>query len=224
MFFKLLKYVILGPLLRLLYRPRAEGLDNIPTSGPVIIAANHLAFFDSVFLPLVVKRQVHFIGKHDYFSVPGFKGRLISGFFRGVGTIPVDRTGGEAADAALQTAERILSEDKIFGIYPEGTRSPDGRLHRGKTGVARLALKTHASVVPAAVLNTRRLQPPGRRIPKIGRARMIFGQVMDLSSYAEMEVDRDVLRAVTDDVVRAIQKLSGQEYVDVYAAKVKAVN
>jgi 1-acyl-sn-glycerol-3-phosphate acyltransferase len=211
-FFWLLKHVLLGPLLRTLFRPKVTGA--VP-SGPAIIAANHLSFSDSLFLPLVVPGQLVFIGKDDYFVRKGIKGRLMAAFFRGVGTIPVDRRGGSEAADALSTALRILREGRLFGIYPEGTRSPDGRLYRGKTGVARLAVESGAPVVPCALVGTDRIQPTGHRLPKkIMRVQIRFGEPLRFSGDAD-------LRVATDEVVAAIQALSGQEYVDVYAASLK---
>ncbi len=212
MFFWLLKHVLLGPFLRALFRPLVSG--SVP-AGPAIIAANHLSFSDSLFLPLVVPGQLVFIGKDDYFVGKGIKGRIMAAFFRGVGTIPVDRRGGSEAADALSTALRVLREGRLFGIYPEGTRSPDGRLYRGKTGVARLAVESGAPVVPCALVGTDEIQPTGYRLPKkIMRVQVKFGEPLRFPEDAD-------LRAVTDEVVQAIQALSGQEYVDVYASTLK---
>jgi 1-acyl-sn-glycerol-3-phosphate acyltransferase len=211
-FFWLLKHVLLGPLLRLLFRPKVTG--RVP-AAPAIIAANHLSFCDSLFLPLVVPGQLVFIGKDDYFVRKGIKGRLMAAFFRGVGTIPVDRRGGSEAADALSTALRVLKEGGLFGIYPEGTRSPDGRLYRGKTGVARLAVESGAPVVPCALVGTDEIQPTGYRLPrKIMRVQVKFGEPLRFAEGAD-------LRAATDEVIAAIRALSGQEYVDVYATSVK---
>ncbi|HZE31092.1 MAG TPA: lysophospholipid acyltransferase family protein [Actinoallomurus sp.] len=212
MFFWFLKHILLGPLLRLVFRPKVTG--TVP-QGPAIIASNHLSFCDSLFLPLVVPGQMVFIGKDDYFVRKGLKGRLMAAFFRGVGTIPVDRSGGSEAADALSTALRVLREGRLFGIYPEGTRSPDGRLYRGKTGVARLAVESGAPVYPCALSGTAEIQPPGYRIPKkIMRPGIHFGEPLRYSEGAD-------LRKVTDEIVSAIQALSGQEYVDVYASSLK---
>ena len=212
MFFWLLKHILLGPLLRLVFRPKVTG--TVP-QGPAIIASNHLSFCDSLFLPLVVPGQMVFIGKDDYFIRKGLKGRLMAAFFRGVGTIPVDRSGGSEAADALSTALRVLREGRLFGIYPEGTRSPDGRLYRGKTGVARLAVESGAPVYPCALSGTAEIQPTGYRIPrKIMRPGIHFGEPLRFSAGAD-------LRKVTDEIVSAIQALSGQEYVDVYASSLK---
>ncbi|BCJ77881.1 lysophospholipid acyltransferase family protein [Catellatospora bangladeshensis] len=223
MFYWLLKYIFLGPLLRLIFRPQVEGLENVPGEGAAILASNHLSFSDSIFIPLVVKRKVTFVAKAEYFTGKGIKGRLQKMFFVGTGTIPVDRSGGRAAQAALNTQLRVLRGGNIAGIYPEGTRSPDGRLFRGKTGVARLALESGAPVVPVAVLNTDKVQPSGKLIPKIMKVRLRFGRPLDFSRYAGMAGDRFVERAITDEIMYEVMELSGREYVDVYAVKVKNV-
>lgn len=221
MLYWLLKYVLLGPWLRIIFRPQVEGLEHVPDEGPAIIASNHLSFSDSIFMPLVVKRKVTFVAKAEYFTGRGLKGFLVRMFFVGTGTIPVDRSGGRAAQAALDTGLRILREGKLFGIYPEGTRSPDGRLYRGKTGVARLALESGAPVIPVVMLNADEIQPPGKIIPKVKRVRIRFGAPMDFSRYHGMAGDRFIERAVTDEIMYRLMELSGREYVDVYAQKVK---
>lgn len=216
---------LFGPLLRLLFRPRVEGVENIPGDGPVILAGNHLTFIDSLILPLVAGRQVFFIGKNEYVTGRSLKGRLMAWFFTGVGMIPVDRDGGHGGVAALMTGRRVLDEGRVFGIYPEGTRSPDGRLYRGRTGIARLTLMTGAPVVPFAMIGTDRVQPGGKGLPRIGRGHRItvrFGAALDFSRYEGMERDRYVLRAATDEVMTEVMRLSGQEYVDMYATKAKA--
>ncbi|MEU1011102.1 lysophospholipid acyltransferase family protein [Streptomyces sp. NPDC005890] len=219
--FALIK-AVLGPIMCLMFRPQVEGVEHIPGDGPVILAGNHLTFIDSIVLPLVTKRQVCFIGKDEYVTGKGFKGRLMAWFFTGVGMIPVDRDGASGGVAALMTGRRILEEGKIFGIYPEGTRSPDGRLYRGRTGIARLTLMTGAPVVPFAMIGTDKLQPGGRGIPRPGRVTVRFGEAMEFSRYEGMDRDRYVLRAVTDSVMAEVMRLSGQEYVDMYATKAKA--
>ncbi|MFI7597666.1 lysophospholipid acyltransferase family protein [Actinoplanes sp. NPDC049681] len=221
MFYWLLKYVVLGPVLKCLFRPDVEGLHHVPATGPVILACNHLSFSDSIFTPLIVKRKVTFVAKAEYFTGKGIKGWLMRQFFVGTGTIPVDRSGGKAARAALDTQLRVLRSGNIAGIYPEGTRSPDGRLYRGKTGVARLALESGAPVVPVALLNTDEIQPTGKLIPKIKRVRLRFGAPLDFSRYAGSVGDRFVERAVTDEIMYELMTLTGREYVDVYAATLK---
>ncbi|MFF9239911.1 lysophospholipid acyltransferase family protein [Streptomyces sp. NPDC014801] len=212
---------VLGPVMRLMFRLRAEGAENIPGDGPVILAGNHLTFIDSMILPLVCDRQVFFIGKDEYVTGKGVKGRLMAWFFTGVGMIPVDRDGGRGGVAALMTGRRVLEEGKVFGIYPEGTRSPDGRLYRGRTGIARLTLMTGAPVVPFAMIGTDKLQPGGSGMPRPGQVTVRFGEPMEFSRYEGMDRDRYVLRAVTDSVMAEVMRLSGQEYVDMYASKAK---
>ncbi|MEU9152022.1 lysophospholipid acyltransferase family protein [Streptomyces sp. NPDC048417] len=212
----------LGPIMRLMFRLQVEGVEHIPGDGPVILAGNHLTFIDSMILPLVSKRQVFFIGKDEYVTGKGFKGRLMAWFFTGVGMIPVDRDGASGGVAALMTGKRVLDEGRIFGIYPEGTRSPDGRLYRGRTGIARLTLMTGAPVVPFAMIGTDKLQPGGAGLPRPGKVTVRFGEAMEFSRYEGMDRDRYVLRAVTDSVMAEVMRLSGQEYVDMYATKAKA--
>ena len=221
MFYWVLK-VFLGPLLHLIFRPWAEGVENVPREGPVILAGNHLSFADHFFGPLFLPRKVISLGKSEYFTGRGLKGLISRLFFSSVGTVPIDRSGGKASEAALRTGLRILREGKVLGIYPEGTRSPDGRLYKGKTGVARLALESRAPVVPWAMINTFEMMPAGRLIPKFGiRPGVKFGKPLDFSRYYGMEADRLVLRAVTDEIMYALMELSGQEYVDKYAASAK---
>ncbi|MCY1138610.1 lysophospholipid acyltransferase family protein [Actinoplanes sp. Pm04-4] len=221
MFYWLLKYVVLGPVLKLLFRPDVHGLHHLPRTGPVILACNHLSFSDSIFTPLVVGRRVTFVAKAEYFTGKGIKGWLMRQFFSGTGTIPVDRSGGKAAQAALDTLLRVLREGGVAGIYPEGTRSPDGRLYRGKTGVARLVLESGAVVVPVALLNTDEIQPTGTMIPTVKRVRMRFGAPLDFSRYEASKGDRFVERAITDEIMFELMTMSGREYVDVYASKLK---
>ncbi|MFI8827189.1 lysophospholipid acyltransferase family protein [Streptomyces sp. NPDC053431] len=211
----------LGPVLRLMFRPRVEGAENVPGTGPVILAGNHLTFIDSMIMPICLDRQVFFIGKDEYVKGTGLKGRLMAWFFTSVGMIPVDRDGGRGGVAALMTGRRVLEEGKIFSIYPEGTRSPDGRLYRGRTGIARLTLMTGAPVVPFAMIGTDKIQPGGAGFPRPGRVTVRFGEPMEFSRYDGMDRDRYVLRAVTDSVMAEVMRLSGQEYVDMYATKAK---
>ncbi len=222
MLYWLLKYVVLGPWLRLLFRPRVEGREHLPRRGPAILAGNHLSFSDSIFLPLVVPRRVTFVAKQEYFTGRGIKGRLKRLFFEGTGTIPVDRSGGAAARAAIDTGLRVLGGGNLFGIYPEGTRAPDGRLYRGKTGVARLALESGAPVIPAVMLNSDEIQPIGKIVPRIRRVRIRFGKPLDFSRFEGASGDRFVERAITDEIMYELMVLSERPYVDVYAAHVKA--
>lgn len=220
MFYKFAK-LTLGTALKLFYQPWIRGEENVPEQGGAIMASNHLAVIDSFFLPLMIRRELAFMGKSEYFTGKGLKGKLTAAFFRGVGTIPVDRSGGKASEAALRTGLNRLNEGKLFGIYPEGTRSPDGRLYRGKTGVARLALVSGAPVIPVAMIGTNIAQPIGKAIPRIHRIGVVVGEPLDFSRYAGMENDRFVLRSITDEIMYEIMRLSGQEYVDVYAASMK---
>jgi 1-acyl-sn-glycerol-3-phosphate acyltransferase len=214
--------MILTPILRVLFRPWIEGLHHVPQSGGAIFASNHLSFSDSIFLPLVVPRRITFLAKSDYFTGKGVKGRLTKGFMSGVGQVPIDRSGGAASEAALRTALRILGRGDLLALYPEGTRSPDGRLYRGKTGVARMALEAGVPVIPVAMINTDVVQPTGKKIPTIGRVGVRIGKPLDFSRYAGMEGDRFVLRSITDEIMYELMSLSGQEYVDTYATKAKA--
>jgi 1-acyl-sn-glycerol-3-phosphate acyltransferase len=221
--FWLAKFVFLGPLLRLIWRPWIEGRENIPADRPAILASNHLSFSDSFFLPLLMPRKVTFLAKAEYFTTPGIKGFFSRLFFSGVGQVPIDRDGADAARAALTTGVRVLSEGKLLGIYPEGTRSPDGRLYRGKTGVARLALESGAVVIPVVMVNTDKIQPTGRLLPKLRpRPGVRVGKPLDFSRYEGMAGDRFVERSVADEIMYELMQLAGQEYVDQYAAKVKA--
>ncbi|NKY16150.1 1-acyl-sn-glycerol-3-phosphate acyltransferase [Streptomyces somaliensis DSM 40738] len=212
-----------GGTLKLAFRPWVEGLENVPAEGPAILASNHLSFSDSFFLPAVLDRRVTFIAKAEYFTSPGLKGRLTAAFFRGVGQLPVDRSGARGAgDAAVRSGIEVVERGELFGIYPEGTRSPDGRLYRGKTGgLARVALATGAPVIPVAMIDTEKIQPPGKVVPRLMRPGIRIGRPLDFSRYQGMDGDRFILRSVTDEVMYEIMKLSGQEYVDVYATVAK---
>ncbi|MCU1588440.1 MAG: 1-acyl-sn-glycerol-3-phosphate acyltransferase, partial [Frankiales bacterium] len=213
MFYWVVK-AILTPILKTLFRPWIEGAENIPEEGPAILASNHLSFSDSIFLPLKMTRRLTFLAKADYFTGKGVKGRMTKAFMAGVGQVPIDRSGGAASEAALMTAKRILSEGHLLGLYPEGTRSPDGRLYRGKTGVARMALEAGVPVIPVAMINTDVVQPTGKKLPRLGRVGIRVGQPLDFSRYAGMEGDRFVLRSITDEIMYELMLLSGQEYVD----------
>ena len=217
-----MKVAIGGPL-KVTFRPWVEGLENIPAEGAAILASNHLSFSDSVFLPAVLDRKVTFIAKAEYFTTPGIKGKLTAAFFKGVGQLPVDRSGARGAgEAAIRSGIQVIESGELFGIYPEGTRSPDGRLYRGKPGgLARVALATGAPVIPVAMIDTEKIQPPGKVLPKVMRPGIRIGKPLDFSRYQGMEHDRFVLRALTDEVMYEIMKLSGQEYVDMYATAAK---
>nr|WP_221432944.1 lysophospholipid acyltransferase family protein [Micrococcus endophyticus] len=216
------KTFAVAPATRLLFRPWVKGLGNVPAEGAAILASNHLSVSDSVFMPAMLKRQVHFLAKKDYFTGAGPKGWITRKFFEATNQLPMDRSGGEASLRSLDAGLEALREGRLLGIYPEGTRSPDGRLHRGKIGVAKLALASGAPVVPIAMIGTDQAQPIGRTLPRIRRIGMIFGEPLDFSDRAEGVTDARVLRAVTDEIMEAIRRLSGQEYVDAYAADVKS--
>ena len=221
MFYWVLKTLVLGPILRLLFRPWVEGEENIPPEGAAIFASNHLSFSDSIFLPLVLPRRITFLAKADYFTGRGVKGRATAAFFRGAGQLPVDRSGGGAGDAALNSGLKVLRRGELLGIYPEGTRSPDGRLYRGRVGVARMALEAGCPVLPVAMVGTDKAQPTGKRVPKIMRIGVRIGKPLDFSRYEGMENDRFVLRSITDELMYELMLLSRQEYVDMYATSVK---
>ncbi|WP_232675782.1 1-acyl-sn-glycerol-3-phosphate acyltransferase [Nocardioides sp. R-C-SC26] len=222
MFYWFLKWIALGPLLRVIFRPVSEGLENVPGEGPAILASNHLSYADWLFMPLTLSRRVTFVAKAEYFTTPGIKGWFQKQFFSGSGQVPIDRSGADAAAGALLSAKRVLGEGGLFGIYPEGTRSHDGRLYRGKTGVARLALETGVPVIPTAVVGTDVVAPPGKTFGRLTRPVVRFGTPLDFSRYEGMENDRYILRSVTDEIMYEIMRLSGQEYVDKYAPAAKA--
>jgi 1-acyl-sn-glycerol-3-phosphate acyltransferase len=219
-----LKWIALGPWLRVIFRPQVEGAENVPASGPAILASNHLSYADWLFMPLTLPRRVTFVAKAEYFTTPGIKGWFQKKFFSGAGQVPIDRSGANAAEGALASARQILENGDLFGIYPEGTRSHDGRLYRGKTGVARLALETGVPVIPVAVLRTDVVAPPGKKFGSFTRPGVRFGKPLDFSRYDGMENDRYILRAITDEIMYEIMQLSGQEYVDVYATKAKELS
>jgi len=218
----LLKHVLVGPMLWTVYRPAVSGVEHVPHDGPAIIVGNHIGFLDSVFMPLVIDRRVYFLAKSDYFTGRGLRGWITRMFFLGIGQLPIDRSGGKASEASLNSGLEVLARGEILGIYPEGTRSPDGRLYRGRTGVARMILETGVPVIPVVVWGTDKALPIGAKLPKVGKVGVAFGEPMDFSRYAGLESDRFVLRSVTDEIMYELQRLSGQEYVDVYATSVKA--
>ena len=221
MFYWFLRWIALGPVLRVVFRPQTEGVENVPEEGPVILASNHLSYADWLFMPLTLTRKVTFVAKAEYFTSPGFKGWLQKQFFTGSGQVPIDRGGADAAAGALLSAKKVLGAGGLFGIYPEGTRSHDGRLYRGKTGVARLALETGVPVVPTAVVGTDVVAPPGKKFGSWTRPVVRYGKPLDFSRYEGMENDRYILRSITDEIMYEIMRLSGQEYVDKYAGQAK---
>jgi 1-acyl-sn-glycerol-3-phosphate acyltransferase len=217
-FYWIVKNLVLGPILLRVFRPWLKGVENVPVSGAAILASNHLSFIDSVFLPLVLRRPVVFLAKSEYFTGRGFKGWLVRQFFLASGQLPIDRSGGKASEDALFTGVNVLSEGKLLGIYPEGTRSPDGRIYRGRTGIARMALESGVPVIPVAMIDTEKVMPIGVKIPKVQRIGIVFGSPLDFSRFAGYENDRFVLRAITDEIMHELVGLSGQEYVDEYAS------
>jgi len=221
LFYWFLKWIAVGPFLRIIFRPVVEGAENVPDEGPAILASNHLSYADWLFMPLTLPRRVTFVAKAEYFNTPGIKGWFQRRFFSGAGQVPIDRTSGSTAEGALSSARKILDAGELFGIYPEGTRSHDGRLYRGKTGVARLALETMVPVIPVAVLGTDVVAPPGKKFGSFTRPVVRFGKPLDFSRYEGMENDRFILRSITDEIMYELMRLSGQEYVDMYASQAK---
>ena len=221
MLYWFLKWIALGPVLRVVFRPRAFGVENVPEEGPAILASNHLSYADWLFMPLTLGRRVTFVAKAEYFTSPGLKGWFQKQFFSGAGQVPIDRGSATAAEGAMRSAKKVLARGELFGIYPEGTRSHDGKLYRGKTGVARLALETGAPVVPCAVVGTDVVAPPGKTFGHVTRPTVRFGRPLDFSRYEGMENDRYILRSITDEIMYEIMRLSEQEYVDMYATKAK---
>jgi 1-acyl-sn-glycerol-3-phosphate acyltransferase len=207
------------PLLMLIFRPKVSGLRHVPSNGPVIIASNHLSFSDSIFMPLVVPRKVTFLAKSEYFTSPGIKGFIKKLTFIALGQVPIDRSGGKRSEAALATGLKVLQEGHCLGIYPEGTRSPDGRLYKGRTGIARMAIDSGAPIIPVAMFNTAEIQPTGQVVPKVRRVEMVFGEPMYFTGDS---TDQAVLRAATNQIMEKIAELSKQEYVpNMYASEAK---
>ena len=221
MWYYIFKYILMGPALWLMGRPRIEGHDNIPKTGAALVASNHLAVVDSFYLPLMARRRIFFLAKSEYFTEPGLKGRFKKWFFSTSGQIPIDRSGADAAAGALLSGKRILEDGGILCLYPEGTRSPDGRLYKGKTGLARMALETGAPVIPIAMVGTDRINPPGTVLPRPTQITVRVGEPLDFSRYEGMSGNRFIERAVTDEIMYALMRLGGQQYVDVYAASLK---
>ncbi|WP_240755626.1 lysophospholipid acyltransferase family protein [Nocardioides iriomotensis] len=209
-------HAVVPPLAKVIWRPTVEGLYNLPDTGPVIVASNHLSFADSLVIPIVTTRKVTFLAKAQYFNGTGFKGAVSKGFFGGLGMIPVDREDSRAALASLDIALDILAKGGAFGIYPEGTRSRDGRLYRGRTGVAHLALTSGAPVVPVGLAGTQHIQPVGSTLPRLAKVTVKFGEPLQFQQqYDGVPVGR-ARREVTDQVMNAIQRLSGQQFAGVY--------
>ncbi|MBF0671250.1 MAG: 1-acyl-sn-glycerol-3-phosphate acyltransferase [Salinibacterium sp.] len=221
MFYWFMKNLVAGPILRTVFRPWVVGHENIPKTGGVILASNHLSFIDSVFLPLVMDRRISFLAKSDYYTAKGLKGWAIKNFLTATGMLPIDRSGGKASEASLNTGLGVLARGEVLGIYPEGTRSPDGKLYRGRTGVARMILEGGVPVVPVVMVDTEKVMPIGTRIPKVRRVGVIIGKPLDFSRFEGMEGDRFILRSITDEIIYELMRLGEQEYSDVYASSVK---
>lgn len=188
-----MKNIIAGPILKGIFRPWVVGAHHVPSEGPVILASNHLSFVDSVFLPLVIDRDMVFLAKSEYFTGKGLRGWATKWFMKGTGMLPIDRSGGKASEASLNTGLRVLSEGKVLGIYPEGTRSPDAKLYRGRTGIARMVLEAGVKVIPVAMIDTEKVMPIGAKWPKLRRLGVIFGEPLDFSRFEGFEEDRFIL-------------------------------
>jgi 1-acyl-sn-glycerol-3-phosphate acyltransferase len=210
--------LVAGPLLRLVARPEVIGAEHIPADGPAILASNHLSVVDSIYLPLMVERPVVFAAKSEYFTGTRWRDKVVGAYLRSTNQLSTDRAGARAAQAMLDSALDLLKSGELFGIYPEGTRSPDGRLYRGRTGIGYLALHSGAPVIPVAMIGTERILPPGHRIPRPGRIQIRIGEPLTFEEYLDKPAGARQRRAVTDAVVQAIQKLSGQELVPMYAS------
>jgi 1-acyl-sn-glycerol-3-phosphate acyltransferase len=210
--------VLAGPLLRLFAQTEVIGAEHIPASGGAILASNHLSVVDSIYLPLMVERPVTFAAKSEYFTGTRLRDRAVGAYLRATNQLSVDRTGARAAQDMLEAALALLRQGELFGIYPEGTRSPDGRLYRGRTGIGWLALYSGVPVIPVAMVGTQRVLPPGRRIPRPSRIQIRIGEPMTFQAYAGQTAGARQRRAITDEVVQAIGKLSGQEYAPMYAS------
>lgn len=217
-----LKKVVIGPWLWIYNRPYSSGLDKIPAEGPVILASNHLAVMDSLYLPLLAERQLTFLAKKEYFTTPGFAGGIQKWFFSSVGQVPIDRQDKDSQDAALETALRVLDKGDPLGMYPEGTRSPDGRMYRGKTGMARIALASGAKIYPVAMIDTQKANVADSWLLRPHRVGVVVGDPIDPADFAEIGGPHEQARALTDHTMEKLAGLSGQEYVEaVYAADVK---
>jgi 1-acyl-sn-glycerol-3-phosphate acyltransferase len=216
------KWVAFAPLCRLLFRPSISGAGNIPASGPAIVVSNHISAGDTFLLPAMIKRRLTFPAKIELFHGRGIRGRVLTWFLKGVGQVPMDRSGGRASATSMDGVLGVLGHGELLGIYPEGTRSPDGRLYKGKTGVARLVLQAGVPVIPVGMIDTQLVPSRFFKIPTMRRPKIRIGKQMDFSRYADAGNDRDVLRWITDEIMNAVMELSGQEYVDVYGASAKA--
>ena len=221
MLYWLIKHLIAGPYVQSTFRPWSTGTENIPRTGAAILVANHLSEIDSIFLPLIIDRRISFLAKSEYFTGKGLKGWIVRSMLTNVGQISMDRSGGKASEASLQTGLELLRAGGVLGIYPEGTRSPTGKLYRGRTGIARMILESGAPVIPIGLIDTDKAMPIGRRLPKVHRVGVVIGEPLDFSRFAGLESDRFILRSITDEIMIELARLSGQEYVDVYASTLR---
>jgi 1-acyl-sn-glycerol-3-phosphate acyltransferase len=210
--------LVAGPFLRLIARPDVSGAEHIPASGAAILASNHLSVVDSIFLPLMVERPVTFAAKSEYFTGTRWRDKIVGAYLRSTNQLSTDRAGARAAQVMLDAALDLLNRGELFGIYPEGTRSPDGRLYRGRTGVGYLALHSGAPVIPVAMVGTEKILPPGHRVPRPGKIAIRIGEPLTFAELRGQPAGARQRRAVADEVVQAIQKLSGQEFVPMYAS------
>jgi 1-acyl-sn-glycerol-3-phosphate acyltransferase len=220
-FYWVLKGIFVGPYIKRVFRPWTTGMENVPKKGAAILASNHLSFIDSIILPIELDRRISFLAKAEYFTGKGIKGWAVRSFMLATGQLPIDRSGGKASEAALTTGLSVLRRGELLGIYPEGTRSGDGRLYRGRTGIARMVLEGQVPVIPVAMIDTEKAMPIGSRLPKVRRIGVVVGKPLDFSRFAGLEGDRFILRSITDEIMYELAKLSGQEYVDVYASSMK---
>ncbi len=215
------KWFSIGPLTRLLFRPWIEGADNIPSAGPAILVGNHISMGDTFLLPAMIKRRLTFPAKAELFAGRGVRGRIVSSFMKSIGQLPMDRSGGRASATSMDGVLGVLSAGELLGIFPEGTRSPDGRLYKGKTGVARLVLQSGVPVIPVGMIDTEFVPTKLFKIPLMRRPGVRIGRPLDFSRYAKAGNEREVLRWVTDEIMNAVMELTGQTYVDAYASSVK---
>lgn len=223
MFYWLLHRLIAGPVLRGAFRIQVTGAEHVPKRGPVILASNHLSVIDSVFLPLTISRHVSFLAKIEYFTGKGLKGWATRRFFMATGMLPIDRSGGKASEASLQRGIEVLNRGEVLGIYPEGTRSADARMYRGRTGIARMVLEAdeNVTVVPVIMVDTEKVLPIGETRPRLLKVGVVFGKPLDFSRYRGMKGDRFLLRSITDEIMSELHALGTQEYRDIYASTVR---
>lgn len=224
MFYWLMHRLLAGPVLKSTFQPWVRGAEHVPSKGAVLLASNHLSVIDSVFLPLVMERPVSFLAKQEYFSGKGVKGAITREFMKATGMLPIDRSGGAGSEASLRAGLEVLNRERVLGIYPEGTRSPDARLYRGRTGIARMILEAEVpvTVVPVVMAETEKIMPIGKKLPRIIRPGVIFGEPLDFSRFQGMKADRFLLRSVTDEIMCQLHALGEQEFRDVYASGVRS--